>query len=173
MATLSPTPGDDKAGAGPSGRRGLRRWLKSTSNRSFVIYPICIIALELALRGGHLVFDPWGVPLLVWGYLQFRLTGRYRSRIGGGGPGLAVPPLRIVDSGPYRYLRNPMYLGHLIFMAGLVISFRSAPAVGLLAFHIIWFHLRVLEDEHHLEEKFGAEYAAYKARVKRWIPGVL
>jgi protein-S-isoprenylcysteine O-methyltransferase Ste14 len=33
--------------------------------------------------------------------------------------------------------------------------------------------MRVLEDERHLEEIFGAEYASYKARVKRWIPGIL
>jgi protein-S-isoprenylcysteine O-methyltransferase Ste14 len=164
----SPTP------APPSHRRRtLGRWLKSTSNRSFVLYPVCVLAFELALRGGDLAFVPWGVPLLIWGYLQYRLVGGYRSRTGGGGPGLDVPPLRIIDQGPYQFLRNPMYLGHLIFMTGLAITFRSLPAVALLAFHLVWFHMRVLEDERHLEEIFGAEYASYKARVKRWIPGIL
>lgn len=171
----SPTPGPDGSTAAPPspGRRTLVRWLKSTSNRSFVLYPVCVIAFELVLRGGDLAFVPWGTPLLIWGYLQYRLVGRYRSRTGGGGPGLDVPPQRIVDQGPYRYLRNPMYLGHLIFMAGLAISFRSLPAVALFAFHTVWFHVRVLEDEQHLEEIFGAEYTDYKARVKRWIPGIL
>jgi protein-S-isoprenylcysteine O-methyltransferase Ste14 len=65
-----------------------------------------------------------------------------------------------------------MYLGHLIFMTGLAVSFRSLPAVALLAFHMVWFHMRVLEDERHLEEIFGAEYTDYKVRVKRWIPGI-
>ncbi len=156
----------------PGGRRTLVRWLKSTSNRSFVLYPICIVAFELVLRGGDLALVPWGALLMIWGYLQYLLVGRYRARMGGGGPGLGVPPLRIVDRGPYRVLRNPMYLGHLIFMAGLAITFGSLPAVALVAFHMAWFNCRVLEDERHLEEIFGAQYAGYKARVKRWIPGI-
>jgi hypothetical protein len=148
-------------------------WLKSTSKRTFIVYPPLIIALELALSGGSLPFVPWGLPLLLWGYLQYRLVGHYRSQMGGGGPGVDTPPDRIVEIGPYRYLRNPMYLGHLIFMAGLAITFRSFAATALLAFHVVWFHLRVLEDERHLEQIFGASYLDYKSRVKRWIPGVL
>jgi protein-S-isoprenylcysteine O-methyltransferase Ste14 len=66
-----------------------------------------------------------------------------------------------------------MYLGHLIFMAGLAITFRSWAAVALLVFHIFWFQRRVVEDEARLEALFGAEYAAYKRRVKRWIPYVI
>ncbi len=157
----------------PPRRRSLWRWLKSTSRRTFLVYPPCVIAIELALREGDLVFIPWGLPLLAWGYLQYRLAGPYRSRLGGGGPGLDVPPLRIVDTGPYKYLRNPMYLGHLIFMTGLAITFQSLGAAILLAFHVVWFHARVIEDERHLEELFGAEFADYKARVKRWIPWIL
>lgn len=116
---------------------------------------------------------PWGAVLLLWGYLQYRLVGNYRERFGGGGPGLDVPPDRILDVGPYRYVRNPMYLGHLIFMTGLAITFQSLAAVALLVFHIIWFQRRVLEDERHLQERFKDAYTAYKARVKRWIPFVL
>jgi protein-S-isoprenylcysteine O-methyltransferase Ste14 len=66
-----------------------------------------------------------------------------------------------------------MYLGHLIFMAGLAITFSSWLALALLAFHAGWFHLRVLHDEERLEARFGEPYRVYKARVKRWIPGVL
>ncbi len=148
-------------------------WFKSTSKRTFLLYPVLVIAIELGLRHGTLPFVAWGTPLLLWGYLQFRLVGGYRSRTGGGGPGLAVPPDCIVESGPYRYLRNPMYLGHLIFMAGLAITFQSIAALALLAFHMVWFHRRVLEDEKHLEARFGRPYLDYKSRVKRWIPGIL
>ncbi len=170
-----PTAGPDGGTAAPppGGRRTLVRWFKSTSNRSFVLYPVCVVILELALRGGELSLVPWGAPLLIWGYLQYLLVGRYRARIGGGGPGLDVPPLRIVDQGPYRYLRNPMYLAHLIFMAGLAVTNRSLTAVAQLPFHMVRIQRRVLEDERHLEEIFGAEFAGYKARVKRWIPGLL
>lgn len=153
--------------------RGVRRWLKSTSNRTFVVYPIAVIVIELLLHRGHLAFVPWFAPLLPWGYLQYRLAGNYRTARGGGGPGMSVPPQRIVSSGPYRYSRNPMYLGHLIFMLGLALTFQSWAAALLFLFHIPWFHRRALEDEAQLERVFGAEYEAYAARVKRWIPGVV
>jgi len=76
------------------------RWLRSTSNRTYVVYPIAIIAYELLLHRGGLEVQPAGVPLLVWGYLQYKLAGRYRLRKGGGGPGLSVPPLRLCTDGP-------------------------------------------------------------------------
>ncbi len=151
----------------------LRRFLKSTSKRTFLLYPLLIFVLELILRRGDLVIVPWGVALLVWGYLQYRLVGRYRLTLGGCGPGLDTPPDRIVAKGPYSYLRNPMYLGHLIFMFGLAVTFRSLAALVLLLIHIPWFHARVLKDEAHLTERFGAPYLDYKRRVKRWIPFVM
>ena len=150
----------------------LRRWLKSTSNRTFVLYPVLIAAFEFALHGRDMRFVPWGLLLLVWGYLQYRLCGNYRTRLGGGGPGLSNPPERIVDSGIYAYLRNPMYLGHMIFMLGLAITFWSWAALLLLVFHFFWFDRRVREDEARLEARFGAPYLDYKRRVKRWIPGI-
>jgi protein-S-isoprenylcysteine O-methyltransferase Ste14 len=153
--------------------RTFLRYLKSTSRRSFVLYPITIIFFELIWRGGSLVFVWWGLLLLAWGYLQYRLVGKYRLALGGGGPGLDTPPDHIVAEGPYRYLRNPMYLGHLIFMAGLAITFLSWAALVLLVAHIPWFHARVLKDEAHLEKRFGAPYLEYKSRVKRWIPGLV
>ena len=151
----------------------LGRWFKSTSKRTFVVYPVAVIAFELGLKHGALSFHPAGLLLLLWGYLEYRLVGMYRVRNGGGGPGLEVPPDRIVTEGPYRYTRNPMYLGHLIFMLGLAATFASWLAAALLAFHALWFHRRVLRDEARLESRFGPPYLAYKAQVKRWIPGIL
>jgi protein-S-isoprenylcysteine O-methyltransferase Ste14 len=147
--------------------------LKSTSNRCFVVYPIVIIGIELLIRNGDPTIVPWGVPLLPWGYLQFRLSGAYRTRHGGGGPGLAIRPERIVDSGIYAYTRNPMYLGMLIFMAGLAITFWSLPATVLLLYHTYWFQARVVQDESNLRELFGEAYEDYLLRVNRWIPRIL
>lgn len=154
-------------------RRSLRRWLKSTSRRTFVLYPAAVVLFELVVNRGRLAVVPWGVPFLAWGYLQYRWVGQYRSRLGGGGPGLDRPPERIVTEGPYGFVRNPMYLGHLIFMAGLALTFRSWLAAALLAFHVVWFDRRVRADEARLEHLFGDEYRAYSARVKRWIPGLV
>ena len=151
----------------------IRRWLKSTSRRTFFVYPLCIIAIELLIHRGELQFLIWGVPLLIWGYSQYRFSGMYRTAHGGGGPGIDIPPDRVVDSGIYAYTRNPMYLGHLIFMAGLAITFCSIPALLLLVFHVPWFHRRVLDDEAHLKTVFGETYLSYLQRVKRWIPYVI
>jgi protein-S-isoprenylcysteine O-methyltransferase Ste14 len=80
---------------------------------------------------------------------------------------------QIVATGPYRYTRNPMYLGHLVFMLGLSLTFWSWFALILLAARAAWFHQRILRDEQRLETRFGADYAAYRRQVKRWIPGIL
>ncbi len=148
------------------------KWLKSTPRRSFVLYPVCVIEFEW-LRLGQLNIVIWGAPLLAWGYLQYRFVGNYRTAIGGGGPGFQKPPEQIVDVGPYRFTRNPMYLGHLIFMLGLVITYQSWLAVVILIGNIFWFHQRVLEDEQALALKFGDAYLSYKSKVKRWLPGLI
>lgn len=159
----------------PIGKRPftIQRWLKSTSNRTFLLYPLLIVALELIIHRGELTLYLWGTPLLPWGYAQYRLSGNYRSLKGGGGPGIEIPPERIVDTGIYAWTRNPMYLGHLIFILGLAIAFLSIPAAILFIFHIFWFQRRVREDEVRLTAQFGDAYAAYAAKVKRWIPGVV
>ena len=153
--------------------RSLRRWLKSTSNRTFVVWPVVLLAAEALLQQGMPVIHWWALPLLAWGYLQYRLVGNFRAREGGGGPGIAIPPDRIVRQGPYRFVRNPMYLGHLIFFAGLALTLGSWIAAAVFAFHAVWFDRRVREDEARLIALFGDPYREYLARVKRWIPGLL
>jgi protein-S-isoprenylcysteine O-methyltransferase Ste14 len=151
----------------------LRDLLARTPLRTFVIYPLGVIAFELVVRRGNLVIVPWGALLLAWGYLQYRLTGNYRVQHGGGGPGVTVPPEHLAEDGLYAYTRNPMYLGHLIFMLGLAVTFWSWLALILFAVNAVWFHRRVLDDEARLRTLFGARYTDYCARVKRWIPGLL
>lgn len=151
----------------------LRRWLKSTSNRTFVVWPLALFALEAAIQRGVPVIHWWALPLLAWGYLQYKLVGTYRLRRGGGGPGISVPPDRIVDEGPYRWVRNPMYLGHLVFFAGIALVLGSWIAAAVLAFHVVWFDRRVREDESRLAQLFGEPYRDYCRRVKRWIPGIV
>ena len=151
----------------------LARWLKSTSNRTFIVWPVALFAVEALVQQGWPVVHLWALPLLAWGYLQYRLVGNYRTRLGGGGPGVAIPPDRMVERGIYRWVRNPMYLGHLIYFAGAVLALGSWIAAVVFAFHIVWFHRRVREDERHLEALFGEPYRDYCKRVKRWIPGVI
>jgi hypothetical protein len=151
----------------------VMRWFRSTSNRTFVLWPMVLFSAEAALQNGLPRIDPWALPLLGWGYLQYRLVGNYRLKEGGGGPGISIPPERLVAGGPYRFCRNPMYLGHLIFLAGLALTLESWIAAGVFALHAVWFDRRVREDEARLSALFGDRYREYLARVKRWIPGLL
>jgi protein-S-isoprenylcysteine O-methyltransferase Ste14 len=109
---------------------------------------------------------------MAWGYLQYKLVGKYRSREGGGGPGISIPPERIVERGPYRWVRNPMYLGHLVYFAGLALTLWSWAGLAVFIAHAAWFEVRVREDEARLAQLFGDTYRDYCRRVKRWIPGV-
>jgi protein-S-isoprenylcysteine O-methyltransferase Ste14 len=153
--------------------RNTLRWLTRTPVQTFFLLPLAVILFELAIHNGRLTIVPWGAPLLAWGYLQYRLVGNYRLPRAGGTFGMEVPPERIVAVGPYRYTRNPMYLGHLIFMLGVAVTFWSWLALVILVARAIWFQRRVRQDEARLEKLFGADYRAYRGRVKRWIPGVM
>jgi protein-S-isoprenylcysteine O-methyltransferase Ste14 len=151
----------------------ILRWLKRTPVQTFILCPLVVIAFELAFHRGGLSVVPWGAPLLLWGYLQYRWVGGYRLPLAGGSPGMDVPPERIISQGPYRFTRNPMYLGHLIFLLGLALTFWSWFALIILAGRALWFHRRVLQDEERLDAIFGADYTAYRTQVKRWIPRIL
>ncbi len=151
----------------------ISRLLARTPLVTFILIPLLVVACELVLRGGLLAFDPWGMPLLVLGYAQYRLVGSFRTAHGGGGPGIDNPLTCIVTEGPYRLTRNPMYLAHIIFMLGLALTLRSFVALAILVLRAIWFHRRVVADEARLTARFGAQYIDYRRRVKRWIPGVL
>lgn len=153
--------------------RRIAKRLPGTSTRTFVLYPLIVVGWEWWFNDGRLNFEPWFLPLLAWGYLQYRLVGRYRIRLGGGGPGMDTPPERLVTTGPFAYCRNPMYLGHMIFLLGLTLSLESVLAAVITAASVAWFQFRVRRDERRLIERFGQPYADYAARVVRWIPGLL
>jgi len=146
-------------------------FISRTPIRTFVIYPILTLIWELFVSRGRLAPNLWGLPLMIWGYLQYRLCGMYRIKHGGGGPGIETPPERLVATGPYAYCRNPMYLGHVIFLIGLTLTLQSWLAALLTISVAVWFHLRVLGDEKKLVARLGEPYSNYLSSVKRWIPG--
>jgi len=150
----------------------MRRFAASSSNQTFFIWPALLLGAEAVRRRKRPRLDPRFLPLLAWGYIQYRLCGDYRTRLGGGGPGFAKPPERLVTTGPYVLTRNPMYLGHLVFAAGLALSLRSP--LGWLLLLERWRHFsnQVKKDEERLERLFGAGYQAYRSLVPRWLPGL-
>ena len=80
------------------------------------------------------------------------------------------PALVLVESGPYRFTRNPMYIGLILLMLGLSLVFSLD--WGLVLTPVLWLVLHhgvVLREEAYLAAKFGAPYREYLARTRRWI----
>ena len=149
-----------------------RWWIERTPNRTFVLYPVVVLLARRLSGRDRRPLDLRFAPLLAWGYLQYRLVGGFRVERGGGGPGIEVPPHTLVEDGAYAYTRNPMYLGHLVFLLGLALTSRSRVAAAIFGANAAWFHQRVLEDEARLSARFGLAYDDYRARVRRWVPGL-
>src|SRR5438270_231054 len=78
----------------------ILHWGRRTPVQTFVLCPLAVIVFELALHRGAPTIVPWGGPLLLWGYLQYRLVGRFRLPLAGGTAGMDVPPQRILSHGP-------------------------------------------------------------------------
>jgi protein-S-isoprenylcysteine O-methyltransferase Ste14 len=114
---------------------------------------------------------PVAVVLMAVGVaLAFTCVGFFVAR-GRGTPALFDPPREFVAIGPYRCVRNPMYVGGLTLLVGFGVWHRS---VSILLFALLAFltvHLLVLfHEEPSLEGKFGRSYLDYKRSVNRWWP---
>jgi protein-S-isoprenylcysteine O-methyltransferase Ste14 len=82
-----------------------------------------------------------------------------------------MPPTRLVVTGLYRHVRNPMYVAILWMLVGQALWIGSRALAGYALAVWLMFHLWVLVyEEPTLREKFGADYAAYCAGVRRWWP---
>lgn len=148
----------------------MRLTLRSNSTRVFGAYPAAVLAEQaLSRRRLHL---RWA-PLMAWGFLQYRLSGDYRLPRAGGPPGMSQgQPDALVTTGPYALTRNPMYLGHLVFLTGLTLVSRSPVSLALTAGLVHWYDERARTDHRRLTALFGEPYVAYAARVPRWLPGL-
>jgi protein-S-isoprenylcysteine O-methyltransferase Ste14 len=103
------------------------------------------------------------VVLAGWALICFRLVRTSPLPI--------RPSTTLVTTGPYRLIRNPMYVGFGFLYAGLSLRFQVFWALILLPIAIAIIHWRVIvPEEKYLEQTFGAEYLDYRARVPRWLP---
>ena len=116
-----------------------------------------VFFLALALLGTGAVIYAWCIE-------HFAVTGR-------GTPAPIDAPKKLVIRGPYRYSRNPMYVGVLSVIVGWSVMFG---AINLFIYALCvgtCFHLFVvLYEEPHLRRLFGHEYQAYYKKVNRWLP---
>ena len=147
----------------------MHRLLNSASGRSFVLIPLASMAFEVVQLRRRPRPRLLYLPLPAAGYGLYLWAGAYRTRHGGGGPGMGRPPDRLVADGPYGRSRNPMYLGHMLFLVGLALTLRSPLAAVLGAGQALTLLRHVQIDEERLAQQFGAEYADYRARVSRWF----
>ncbi|MGB8274471.1 MAG: isoprenylcysteine carboxylmethyltransferase family protein [Alphaproteobacteria bacterium] len=105
-----------------------------------------------------------GLFLMAWTIADF-------VRVGHGTPAPWKPPLKLVERGPYRLVRNPMISGAMLVLAGEVAVLRSpAVAAWLGAFMIANLLYIPLVEEPGLEKRFGPDYRRYKENVPRWVP---
>jgi protein-S-isoprenylcysteine O-methyltransferase Ste14 len=170
--TTTPGPEEQFRAAGPP---------EGSDNANVLIRPP--IALALAAAGGlaatwlyPLPFLPMLVPagwvgaimlalgfaLAAWAVASMRRAGtRFETH---------QPTARIVTAGPYRFTRNPIYVGMFIALIGLAIGADSLwLLVALAMFYLVIRYGVVAREEAYLERKFGDAYLDYKAKVHRWI----
>ncbi len=80
------------------------------------------------------------------------------------------PTTTIVDSGPYRLTRNPIYLGMMLGLIGVAIALNSLwLLLTLVPFALVIRYGVVAREEAYLERKFGDVYRRYRARIRRWL----
>jgi protein-S-isoprenylcysteine O-methyltransferase Ste14 len=109
-----------------------------------------------------LVIMALGFALILWAALHF-----HRART-------AIVPFRpvsaLVSTGPYRYTRNPMYLGMAGILLGAAICLGSVTPFIVLPAFVALIHKRfILAEEGMLEEAFGGAYQAYRTGTRRWL----
>jgi protein-S-isoprenylcysteine O-methyltransferase Ste14 len=81
-----------------------------------------------------------------------------------------IPTTALVTTGPFRFTRNPLYVGATLIYVGIAVAARSLWAFALLLVVLAVMQRGVIDrEEHYLERKFGADYVRYKERVRRWI----
>jgi protein-S-isoprenylcysteine O-methyltransferase Ste14 len=95
------------------------------------------------------------------------------ARFGRGTPAPIDAPRRLVIRGPYRHVRNPMYVAVLAAILGFALCFGSGAVLLYGALVLALFHaFVVLYEEPDLGRRFGPEYRDYRARVARWWPAL-
>ena len=114
-----------------------------------------IIGLIIALIGEAIRI--WGVS---WAGSETRTTGE----VGG---------TFLVISGPFAYVRNPLYLGNILIYTGLgIMSFALFPYLQILGLFFFYFQYKLIvkEEEQYLEKTYGGDYENYRRNVPRFFP---
>ena len=104
-----------------------------------------------------------GVAIFSWCSYSFVFSGK-------GTPIPFTPTKRLVVTGLFRFVRNPLYIAGILVLTGEALFFQSG---GIFIYCLVMFgifNMHVFMEESLLEEKFGATYQRYLESVPRWIP---
>jgi protein-S-isoprenylcysteine O-methyltransferase Ste14 len=113
-----------------------------------------------------MVIGAAGAAVALWCIFTFATIGR-------GTPAPFDPPRRLVIRGPYRFVRNPMYIGAGLALASAALFYESLPLLGYAALFFLATHVFVVGyEEPTLRRTFGQDYEAYCRQVRRWWPRV-
>jgi len=105
-----------------------------------------------------------GSGVILWCIISFAMLGK-------GTPAPFDPPRRLVVHGPYKFVRNPMYIGAGLALAGAALFYRSRVLAGYTALFLLLTHAFVLwYEEPTLRSTFGADYESYCKQTGRWWP---
>ncbi|MHA2027163.1 MAG: methyltransferase family protein [Candidatus Thorarchaeota archaeon] len=127
-------------------------------------FPVDIIPQPYNLVG--LLLIPIGMLLIIWANYALLHIGKIGLR----NREPMQKPSNLVLAGPYRFSRNPLYLGALVSLLGLVIVWSSVVIAFLMILvYIIFRYLFIKREELILEEEFGDQYREFKKRVGRWV----
>jgi protein-S-isoprenylcysteine O-methyltransferase Ste14 len=137
-----------------------------------VVFPLWLMATDPALfsfglfRWLAVPFWTAGAFITIWCAWAFTVRGR-------GTPSPADPPRELVVSGLYHYVRNPIYVGVVIFLLGHVLWHPASSILWMPLIVAVSSHLFVIfYEEPHLRKTFGTRYQTYCQAVPRWIPRV-
>jgi protein-S-isoprenylcysteine O-methyltransferase Ste14 len=118
--------------------------------------------LPFPLRLGGWAFVAAGVVLALWAHNLFTRSGT--------GLRPFSPSTHLVADGPYRFTRNPMYLGMTLVLVGTaLIAGALSPFVVPPLFMIVITALFIRYEEQHLRAAFGADYDAFRRKTRRWL----
>ena len=139
---------------------------------TFGVYiPMAIARGTGARATGVGLFWLLGFGLLILGSLIYLICVMEFAVRGRGTPAPIDAPKRLVVSGLYQYVRNPMYLGVLSVVLGWTFLSKSLELLGYFALLALVFHAFIrLYEEPTLKKLFGAEYQRYTEEVGRWLP---
>ena len=128
--------------------------------------------LILKQHGGSLRPVAWyALAVIAGGLVLYFSCLWFFGAVGRGTPGVWDAPRSVVTVGPYRWVRNPIYIGALLIVFGEAWLFLSVDLVLYAAALAVAFHLLVIGyEEPRLRGRFGKNYEAYRRAVLRWIP---